>query len=238
MEWRKVKSLSKYEISESGDVRSTDRTFPAKVDAMGRSIPPVHRKGVPIKPRKHEFGYLMVTLIADDMSRVDRLIHNLVLTAYHGEKPFPDAVCRHLDGDKLNNHCSNLKWGTQQENVTDAVKHGTVPKAENHYGAIRTEKDVRTIRKRVIAGEKMAVVATDFGMSESMCYQIATGIKWASVKGDLYKGRNRKIKRLTSDERAKVLAVRKNESLSLRALAERFGVSKTQIHSIIKQGES
>jgi hypothetical protein len=31
---------------------------------------------------------------------------------------------RHLDGDKLNNHRTNLCWGTQAENMRDVVAHG------------------------------------------------------------------------------------------------------------------
>lgn len=44
-------------------------------------------------------------------------VHQLVCEAFHGTKPFPKAVVMHLDENGLNNRPSNLKWGTQKENL-------------------------------------------------------------------------------------------------------------------------
>jgi hypothetical protein len=44
-------------------------------------------------------------------------IHRLVCEAFHGPPPFPGAVVIHLDEDALNNRPSNLRWGTQKENL-------------------------------------------------------------------------------------------------------------------------
>jgi len=44
-------------------------------------------------------------------------IHQAVCEAFHGPKPFPEAVVIHLDEDGLNNRPGNLKWGTQKENM-------------------------------------------------------------------------------------------------------------------------
>lgn len=44
-------------------------------------------------------------------------IHQLVCEAFHGPKPFPEAVVIHLDENALNNRPENLKWGTQKENL-------------------------------------------------------------------------------------------------------------------------
>lgn len=46
-----------------------------------------------------------------------RKVHQLVCEAFHGPKPFPEAVVIHLDEDALNNRPENLKWGTQKENL-------------------------------------------------------------------------------------------------------------------------
>lgn len=45
-------------------------------------------------------------------------VHQLVCAAFHGEKPFDDAVVIHLDEDGVNNRPENLKWGTQKENLS------------------------------------------------------------------------------------------------------------------------
>jgi hypothetical protein len=44
-------------------------------------------------------------------------IHRLVAEAFHGPAPFEGAVVMHLDENAANNRASNLKWGTQKENL-------------------------------------------------------------------------------------------------------------------------
>ena len=46
-----------------------------------------------------------------------RKVHQLVCEAFHGPKPFPDAVVIHLNEDAHDNRPENLKWGTQKENL-------------------------------------------------------------------------------------------------------------------------
>ena len=43
-------------------------------------------------------------------------VARLVCEAFHGP-PKPDQVCMHLDENSRNNSVSNLKWGTQKENM-------------------------------------------------------------------------------------------------------------------------
>lgn len=57
-------------------------------------------------------------------------VHVLVASAFHGPRP-PGMECRHLDGNRSNNHVSNLAWGTPSENNRDLVRHGT------HYSKYR-----------------------------------------------------------------------------------------------------
>ena len=44
-------------------------------------------------------------------------VHVLVCEAFHGPKPFPQAVAMHLDEDSRNNKPTNLEWGTQKQNL-------------------------------------------------------------------------------------------------------------------------
>ena len=48
-------------------------------------------------------------------------IHVLVCSSFHGKRPFPEAVVRHLDNNPLNNLYTNLSWGSRQENVRDSL---------------------------------------------------------------------------------------------------------------------
>ena len=47
-------------------------------------------------------------------------IHRLICEAFHGEPPFPRAVVIHINEDALDNRASNLRWGSQKENLNSA----------------------------------------------------------------------------------------------------------------------
>ena len=44
-------------------------------------------------------------------------VHRLIAEAFHGPAPFEGAVVMHLDENAANNRASNLRWGTQKENL-------------------------------------------------------------------------------------------------------------------------
>lgn len=44
-------------------------------------------------------------------------VAQLVCEAFHGQKPFAEAVCMHGDESSRNNRPENLAWGTQLENL-------------------------------------------------------------------------------------------------------------------------
>lgn len=48
--------------------------------------------------------------------------HTLVLEAFVGPKP-PRMFACHIDGNRQNNHASNLRWDTAGANARDRVKH-------------------------------------------------------------------------------------------------------------------
>jgi len=48
-------------------------------------------------------------------------VHSLVAEAFHGSRP-EGMLCRHLNGNKLDNTPDNLCWGTVRENAQDAVR--------------------------------------------------------------------------------------------------------------------
>lgn len=75
--------------------------------------------------------YLTVGLWRDGVQKTER-VHQLVLRAFRGPRP-DGMVVRHLDGDPHNNRLSNLVYGTQSENIHDALAHGTwAPALKTH----------------------------------------------------------------------------------------------------------
>jgi hypothetical protein len=98
-------------VSDLGRVRSLDR-----IDARGSRI-----KGRVLSPAHRANGYLQVGLHRGGKLYM-RMVHALVCEAFRGLRPDGKEV-RHLDGDKLNNHVSNLRWGTRSENELDKELH-------------------------------------------------------------------------------------------------------------------
>lgn len=59
-----------------------------------------------------------------------------------------------------------------------------IARGEGHYEAKRTgltENKVRSIRRRLAAGEPNAKLATEFGVSRALISQIRARAKWAWV---------------------------------------------------------
>lgn len=85
-----------------------------------RAYMPEPRKGQVCKAcadAAHEFMIVMVKDATKRAGQRPRKVHQLVCEAFHGSKPFPEAVVIHLDENALNNRPENLKWGTQKENL-------------------------------------------------------------------------------------------------------------------------
>jgi hypothetical protein len=89
-----------------------------------------HRRGQELATFTRKGGYLGGNL-GHRGRRVNFEVHVMVAEAWHGIRP-PEMQVRHLNGDRLNNHPSNLAWDTVSANNLDRVAHGT------HHEAIKT----------------------------------------------------------------------------------------------------
>lgn len=69
--------------------------------------------------------------------RVRLATHRLVARDYLPPRPSPAHEIRHLDGNKMNAHASNLAWGTRKENADDRERHGRTSRGEAHSLAIK-----------------------------------------------------------------------------------------------------
>ena len=119
-----VKHTPGYTVEENGDVYSIGYNW----RGYGK------RKMVPSKDKD---GYLYVRLMIDNR-RLKFRIHQLVAFRYIGPKPSKDYQVRHLDGDKLNNHYTNLAWGTAKENADDRERHNRTSRGFRHSQFIKS----------------------------------------------------------------------------------------------------
>lgn len=100
-----------------------------EVSSLGRvaSLPKPNRPGRRIRATRVSDGYADLKLWARGVS-VHRKVSTMVAEAFHGPRP-AGMLVRHLDGNRLNDRPTNLKWGTYSENNSDTVAHG------RHYNA-------------------------------------------------------------------------------------------------------
>ena len=69
-----------------------------------------------LKGREGTNGYMAVILSLRWKFKA-RNIHNLVMDAFVGVKPFPKAEVDHIDSDKSNNKSNNLRYVTRSQNI-------------------------------------------------------------------------------------------------------------------------
>lgn len=107
-EWRDIQWKKGYQVSDAGDVRSFVNNRHGLCDTPH-----------PITPHLNKGGYPVVSLGKNCKKLVSRLTAEAFI-------PNPDnlPMVRHMDDNPQNNHVSNLRWGTQKDNMQDCVKYG------------------------------------------------------------------------------------------------------------------
>lgn len=103
--WNTCPSYKGYEASNYGRVRSIPMgSIP--VSTLGKN----RKKDRVLSQRLNPGGYSIVTLYPSQRPTM-RMVHALVLDAFVGPRP-PGAMIQHIDGDKINNALSNLRYTT------------------------------------------------------------------------------------------------------------------------------
>lgn len=119
-EWKKIPGYSDYEVSDTGEIRSIERTKKYK---SGRVI---ELKAKNKKLRKHPVnGFLMTDLIDDKGKRNTVYPHKAVAQAFiKNLHPRKQKIVIHVDGDISNNNVDNLKWSSYSESIRIGFETG------------------------------------------------------------------------------------------------------------------
>lgn len=122
--------------------------------------------------------YLGVAVIQRKDVNKKIYVHRAVCELFNGTS-FNGAVCRHLDGNKLNNASSNLAWATQKENLADMHDHGTALIGEKNPMARLTDDAVASMRLiREKDGLPYHVIAKIFGVSAMTAHRAINHRSW------------------------------------------------------------
>jgi len=96
MRWKQIPDFPDYTISEFGDIKN--------------------RNGKILVQRINNYGYKRINLQKDKKKYTVR-IHFAVISAFSSINRSKNISVDHIDGDKFNNHISNLRWIALGENV-------------------------------------------------------------------------------------------------------------------------
>lgn len=145
---KEIQGFENYLITEDGRVFSKNRN---------RFMSLVH----------HSDGYWSIGLRSNGISKSLK-VHRLVAFAYI-PNPLNRNEINHIDGNKKNNHVSNLEWSTRSENVKHAFDTGLrIP--NNHRF---NKKVLDTMTGKIY--DRMKDAAKAIGISESYFGQMLNG---------------------------------------------------------------
>ncbi len=147
-------------------------------DGLVFSLPKWGTKGKLLSPRQNHQGYWQVAVVNDKGESKFMYVHRLVAMAWipkkHNQKDC--NIVMHLDDNPSNNHVSNLKWGTQFQNMQGV--NNNPPKGKVRYGirenCIRVMEHFRL--NKDFDGKKtdlIKLIAKDLNLSSSYVNLIA-----------------------------------------------------------------
>lgn len=105
------------------------------------------------------------------------VIHKAVAFGFVGPRPHGYEI-NHKDGNKKNNHVSNLEYVTASQNRRHAIMLG-LAKAESN--AKLTANDVKRIRKLLASGSLLREVASQFKISIANVSDIKRRNIWVNL---------------------------------------------------------
>ena len=157
--WKKIPCVNnKYVANEFGQIKKIDSNL--------------------IKSTyKDKQGYERVGIYFNNKDNSFR-VHNLVMNAFYGEKPFDKAEINHIDGDKMNNKLENLEWCTAKENCKHAVENGAYPKSEDLHNAKYKETDIINMYWLYKSGYSINDIAVIYNEKNANITRIIDGSRW------------------------------------------------------------
>lgn len=126
-----------------------------------------------LKPFNHNKGYLKVMIGGKKY-----YVHRLVAIKYV-PNPLNKKQVNHIDGNKKNNHYSNLEWCSNEENHLHAQKNNLLRKGENCSWSKLTEEEVRQIREN--KDKNIKDLSLEFNVHPNTIKDVLNNRSWKHV---------------------------------------------------------
>ncbi len=129
-------------------------------------------------PNENTRGYLKASLTYEPGKIRTVPVHRLVAEHFL-YKPRDKNEVNHKDGNKLNNHASNLEWVTASQNIQHGLANELIPRGEKVYNAKLTEAQAQEALTGMIRhGFSFKHYADKFGVSKSAIKHIKARRSW------------------------------------------------------------
>lgn len=233
MEWRKVHTHPQYEIAENGELRRIRRSFIGGYYYQ--------------KPFLSDRGYYSYVLCAAGSKPQRIAAALLVAEAFIGPRP-RDMTINHKDGNKTNNHWSNLEYCSALDNVRHAYRIGLMPSTRR----VISKDLAKEIKIALETGLSRREAQKTFHVSRNVIRNIANGLTGARstseysqflstrIKASYVAGRTKLVgeqhpnSKLRDGERQTIYTLVQS-GRSRRSLAKQFGVSHTVINQLVQK---
>lgn len=171
--WKSVKGFEGfYEVSNFGRVRSIDR-----ININSKGVARLLKGKYLSNSKTNGNGYHSANLCKDG-SRFVRYIHRIVAEVF-SPNPSDLPEVNHIDGNKSNNHISNLEWCSMLNNKKHASKNGLLSCGESHHHAKLTDEEADEIRDLALNEVwPQTTIANLYGI----CQQTVSNIKLGKIR--------------------------------------------------------
>lgn len=123
-------------------------------------------------------GYYKITLTDDDSIRKYFRVSRLVALAFI-ENPHNKPVVNHIDGNKINNHVSNLEWCTISENTVHSYSTGLQTISGGY--PVTDYRKVHDVCKLLEQGVRPKEVSEIVGITNRKVVDIRNGTYWKDI---------------------------------------------------------
>lgn len=181
-----------------------------------------------LTPQVHRRGYLFVPLKLQTGKQRNRYIHRLVALTYI-PNPENKPQVNHIDGDKKNNHWSNLEWVSNLENAHHAIENNLMP----HN--VVSEKQVHDICEKLEQGISVMKISKDTGIPYFTISAIRLGRNWKHISSQYVIPLKRVRKDPLTEEQIRMVCNYLENGLSVKQISHACAISADVIRKICKR---
>lgn len=140
------------------------------------------RQNALLNQRFDKDGYLRA-YVSGKLMPVHRVV---AITFLPYNANYESLQINHIDGNKMNNHYSNLEWCTCEENINHAISHNLRAINERHWGARFTNNEIELICSLLEKGYSGKDIANYIGREwnlkfSDMLTKIRRKVSWREI---------------------------------------------------------